>query len=217
MPDVRTDLRLIVIRHGETDWNVQQRFQGHVDPPLNGHGCSQARRLGERLAMEQVDQLVCSDLLRTRQTAAPLAEAWGLTPQPLNTWREQHFGELEGLEVAFVQKTRPELWATWLQQQGDFALPGGGESMRQFHQRVMGALDDLVQRFAGQTVAVVTHGGVLDMLWRTARQEPLSGLRQCPIPNCGVNRLRHGGDRLHIDMWADGKHLSSDLALGQPA
>ena len=217
MPEARADLRLIVIRHGETDWNVQQRFQGHVDPPLNGQGCSQARRLGERLATELIDQLVCSDLLRARQTAAPLAEAWGLTPQPLNTWREQHFGELEGMEVTWVKQARPEIWATWLQQDGDYALPGGGESMRQFHQRVMGALDDLVQRFAGQTVAVVTHGGVLDMLWRTARGEPLSGVRRCAIPNCGVNRLRRSGDQLHIEVWADDAPLPETTASRRPA
>jgi 2,3-bisphosphoglycerate-dependent phosphoglycerate mutase len=212
MPEGRADLRLIVIRHGETDWNVQQRFQGHVDPPLNGQGFSQARRLGERLGSELVDQLICSDLLRTRQTAAPLAEAWGLTPQPLNAWREQHFGELEGMEVTWVKQARPEIWATWLQQDGDYALPGGGESMRLFHKRVMGALDDLVQRFAGQTVAVVTHGGVLDMLWRTAHAEPLSGLRRCAIPNCGVNRLRQRDDRLHVEVWADEAHLPATTA-----
>ena len=71
---------LLFIRHGLTDYNVQQRFQGQVAPPLNTTGQEQARRLGTRLAADRHDVLVASDLLRTRQTAAPLAAAWTTTP-----------------------------------------------------------------------------------------------------------------------------------------
>jgi probable phosphoglycerate mutase len=196
----------LFIRHGETDWNRQQRFQGQIDVPLNDIGLAQARRLGDRLAAEPADVLVCSDLLRTRQTAAPLAQAWGTEPEPLAAMREQSFGVLEGLDVPTIKREHPGLWADWLVHRADYALPGG-ESLRQFHARVIAAVRELARRHGGRTVAVVTHGGVLDMLWRSAHQQPLDGLRRCDIPNTGINALRWHDGRLTIDRWADAVHL----------
>ncbi|MBK7262792.1 MAG: histidine phosphatase family protein [Rubrivivax sp.] len=198
--------QFIFIRHGETDWNRQQRFQGQIDVPLNDIGLAQAGRLGQRLGAEPADVLVCSDLLRTRQTAAPLAEAWGAAPELLPGVREQSFGVLEGLDVPTIQQRYPDLWAEWCIHHADFALPGG-ESIRQFHGRVLSAVRDLAARYMGLTVAVVTHGGVLDMLWRSAHQQPLDGLRRCEIPNTGINRLRWRNGLLLIDHWADAAHL----------
>jgi len=199
---------LILIRHGETDWNLQGRFQGQIDVPLNATGLAQAQRLAQRLAEEPVDVMLCSDLLRTQQTAAPLAARLGLTPQLQPLWREQHFGVLEGLDVPAIRAQYPDLWAQWTRHESGFALPGGAESNQAFHARVMQALQDLLARHAGQRVVVVTHGGVLDMLWRTVRQLPLDGPRTCDIPNTGINRLRWDGGRLHIEHWADAAHLS---------
>jgi len=88
----------------------------------------------------------------------------------------------------------------------DFALPGG-ESLRQFHARVTAALQALADEQAGRHVAVVTHGGVLDMLWRSAKGLSLDGLRDCAIPNTGINRLRWRGGRLDILSWGDDAHL----------
>ena len=87
---------VILIRHGETDWNVQGRFQGQIDVPLNPFGERQAARMAERLVHEQVDVLYCSDLLRTRQTAAPAERMLRLAAAPDAALREQHFGVLEG-------------------------------------------------------------------------------------------------------------------------
>jgi probable phosphoglycerate mutase len=203
----RDSTRFVFIRHGETDWNRQQRFQGQIDVPLNDIGLEQARRLGERLAAEPADVLVCSDLTRTQQTAQPLAAAWGLPPQLAPGVREQNFGVLEGLDVPTIQRQHADLWADWLQHRADFALPGG-ESLRQFHARVMATVRDLAAQHAGRSVAVVTHGGVLDMLWRTAHQQPLDGLRRCDIPNTGINQLRWRDGVLFIDRWADAAHLA---------
>jgi probable phosphoglycerate mutase len=197
--------QLIVIRHGETDWNRELRFQGQLDVPLNITGRLQAARLAEALAHEHVDALVCSDLLRTRQTAEPLVARLKLEPQLDPGWREQSFGELEGLRVADVERDRPELWAQWSRHEEDQALPGG-ESTRQFHERTMLALQRLAQ-IPHHRVLVVTHGGVLDMLWRTARQLPLAGPRRCSIPNCGINRFHFDGERLLITHWAEDSHL----------
>jgi len=199
-------IELLFIRHGETDWNRQQRFQGQIDVPLNATGHAQAARVAERLATERHDALFSSDLQRARETAAPLALVWGLAPVSLAGFREQHFGVLEGLDVPTIKARHPDLWERWLEHRADFALPGG-ESLRQFHDRVMDAVRELASSNAGARLAVVTHGGVLDMLWRSAYGLPLDGLRACDIPNTGLNRLRWAGGELQVESWADAEHL----------
>ena len=198
---------LLVIRHGETDWNRQHRFQGQIDVPLNALGLEQARRMGQRLAAEPIDRLIVSDLARARQTAQALASPQGLDLLVDPLWREQSFGLLEGLDVPTIQRQHAGLWARWTRHDADFALPGGGESNAAFHARVMQALQALLAAHGGTRVAVVTHGGVLDMLWRTVQGQPLSGPRTCDIPNTGINRLRWADGRLHIEQWADATHL----------
>ena len=197
---------LTFIRHGETDWNRQQRFQGQIDVPLNATGQAQAVRLAARLAAEPADLLFSSDLQRARETATPLGAAWALPVQALPGLREQSFGVLEGLDVPTIKTRHPELWAQWLVHRADFALPGG-ESLRQFHARVMAALHALAEAQAGRHTVVVTHGGVLDMLWRNAKGISLDGLRDCAIPNTGINRLRWRDGQLEILKWADDTHL----------
>jgi 2,3-bisphosphoglycerate-dependent phosphoglycerate mutase len=197
---------LLFIRHGETDWNLQQRFQGQIDVPLNGTGLTQAARLGQRLAAERPDALFASDLIRTRETAAPLARAWAMEPALLSGLREQHFGVLEGLDVPTIKAQHGALWQRWLEHDGAYVIPGG-ESLQQFHSRVLDTVREVAQSHSGQRLTLVTHGGVLDMLWRTARGEAITGLRTCDIPNTGLNRLRWKDGSLHIEQWADATHL----------
>ena len=196
----------LFIRHGETDWNRQQRFQGQIDVPLNAMGLAQAQRLGDRLGTQPADGLICSDLVRAQQTAAPLAQAWARSPTLEVGLREQSFGILEGLDVPTIKARHPDLWAQWLEHRADFALPGG-ESLRQFHTRVIEAVRQLASAHAGARLAVVTHGGVLDMLWRTVHGLSLDGLRACEIPNTGINHLRWERETLSLVGWADVEHL----------
>jgi probable phosphoglycerate mutase len=206
----------IVIRHGETDWNRQHRFQGQIDVPLNDIGLAQAERLALRLQHEPIDLLVCSDLQRAHATAEAVArqraQAAGPAMAPLRQvlWREQAFGVLEGLDVPTISTQHPDLWDRWTRHDADYALPGGGESNQAFHARVLQALQGLAELAAqhgSQRVVVVSHGGVLDMLWRTARGQSLSGPRECEIPNTGINRLRWTDGQLHILSWAEAGHL----------
>jgi len=197
---------LIVMRHGETDWNRQHRFQGQIDVPLNAAGRAQAGRLAQRLAHEAFDVVVASDLQRARTTAEVAAPGHAIVCEPL--WREQSFGVLEGLDAPTIIDQHPQLWSSWLRHDADYALPGGGESVRMFHTRVLSALQRLVKQYDGaRVVAVFTHGGVLDMLWRAARNVTLHGPRECDIPNTGINRLRWRDGALQILEWADAAHL----------
>lgn len=202
---------LILIRHGETDWNRELRFQGQVDVSLNATGHEQARRLGLRLAGEAAHLLVCSDLLRTRQTALPISQSQAhaaLREPVLNiALREQNFGAIDGMRVDDIKAQHPDAWQQWTRFDADYAFEGG-ESTRQFHARVMGAVRELALNHAQQTLVVVTHGGVLDMIYRTARALPLSGPRQSEIPNAGLNRVRIQGELIEILSWADTQHLT---------
>ncbi len=207
---------LILIRHGETDLNRGPYFQGQIDVALNERGLEQARRLAQRLTGESIDVLVCSDLTRTRQTAAPSSAQLGLPPQPLAELREQHFGMFEGLSFPQVMERHPEQWQSWSRHDPEYALPGG-ESMRQFHARVVAAIHALAARHAGRNVVVVTHGGVLDMVWRTAHALPLHGPRQCPIPNAGLNRLSVTATHIEVIAWADDAHVRDLSADAPPA
>lgn len=197
---------MILIRHGETDWNRELRFQGQVDVPLNAIGFEQARRVAERLAQESVQQLVCSDLLRTRQTAAASEQRLELAAVCDAALREQNFGVVDGMRVEDIKVLHPSAWQSWTAFDADFAFDGG-ESTRSFHARVMAALRRLAAGRQGQRLLVVTHGGVLDMVYRSALGLPLAGPRQSLIPNGGINRVRWSGSGVEILGWAEMQHL----------
>lgn len=201
---------LLLIRHGETDWNRALRFQGQVDIPLNDIGHIQAQRVRDHLLQSEWAQAVhlhSSDLLRARQTAAPLAQALPRDCLPRTGLREQNFGVFDGLSTHEIQAQHPELWAQWRRFDADFALPRG-ESTRQFHARVMADLQEIARSHRNERVVVVTHGGVLDMVWRSVHQLSLNGPRQCDIPNAGLNHLKMTQDRLEIVTWAATPHLA---------
>jgi 2,3-bisphosphoglycerate-dependent phosphoglycerate mutase len=198
---------LVLIRHGETDMNRELRFQGQVNVSLNAVGHAQARRLAQRLAGETAHAVVVSDLLRACQTAGPIADGLAIPYVTDAGLREQAFGRVDGMRVEDIQREHPQAWAGWLRFEEDFAMPEG-ESTRAFHARVMQALQRLVAAHAEQTVVVVTHGGVLDMIYRTARSLGLSGPRQSEIPNAGLNRIRVRDGAMEIITWADTRHLA---------
>jgi 2,3-bisphosphoglycerate-dependent phosphoglycerate mutase len=198
---------LTFVRHGETDWNRIRRFQGQLDVPLNALGQLQAQRVAQALAGSAFDAVLTSDLSRVVATAAPLVARGGWAVQVDACWREQHYGVFEGQDVATLRREQPGLWRQYGEHRADFAPPGG-ETTRQFYARVHGAVQEVIERHAGRRVLIVTHGGVLDMLWRSVHGLPLDGARACAIPNAGINRLRWQGGRLMIASWAEADHLA---------
>lgn len=219
MASQRTDF--ILLRHGETDANRERRFQGHVDVPLNAAGQAQAQRVAARLADEpRIDGFFTSDLRRARETAAFLSAVpppglAGVTPEPMAQLREQSFGIFDGMRVPDIQQQHPGEWQSWLRFEAD-AAPPGGETARAFRARVLEALRAIAARQTpGATVLVVTHGGVLDMVYRAAVGQSLAGPRVAAIPNAGINRVRllvdpdgASPERLQIQAWADVEHLA---------
>jgi len=206
----------LLIRHGETAWNRELRFQGQLDVPLNDMGLQQAQRLKARISQAlrewQVQgrvptRLISSDLLRAQQTAQPIAEVLGHTCLLNAGLREQSFGVFEGLRSPEIQAQYPEAWQRWLAFDADVAVQGA-ETTRAFHARVTTTLQNLAKQYANEHVVVVTHGGVLDMVWRHAQALSLNGPRVCDIPNAGLNQVVWRDGALHIHMWADAAHLA---------
>ena len=206
----------LLIRHGETDWNRELRFQGHIDVPLNDIGLLQAQRLQQRfthwLPQWQQQQrmpmrVVASDLQRAQQTAQPVAQALGLDITLSEGLREQCYGCFEGLKAVEIKQQYPNEWQQWLRFDPTYAVPDA-ESLQDFYNRVVSALNVLAHTYQGEHVVVVTHGGVLDMIWRHAHAHSLHGPRACEIPNAGVNQVRWHADALHIQQWADTDHLA---------
>lgn len=198
---------LILIRHGETEWNRELRFQGHVDVGLNATGLEQARRLAQRLSGEPANRIYASDLLRAQQTAEPVARALQLAALTDPALREQNFGQVDGMRVDDIKARHPQAWEGWLRFEEDYCMPQG-ETTRQFHGRVMDAVHRLAASHPGETLVIVTHGGVLDMVYRTALSLGLNGPRQSDIPNAGLNRVRMREGGIDILAWADVAHLA---------
>ena len=149
---------LIVIRHGRTEWNERGRWQGHADPPLSAAGRRQAEELAQRLAGTPIDRIESSDLLRARETAAPLARSLGLPVHTDPAYRELDVGEWSGRTRDQIAALDAALLRTFREGDPDAAAPGG-ESRRELWRRAHAAIASLCDRCPGGRVALVTHGG----------------------------------------------------------
>jgi probable phosphoglycerate mutase len=196
----------LIVRHGETDWNVAGRLQGWRDSPLTPAGRAQAQALAGRLAGEPIDALVASDLGRTRATAAPIAAALGLPVAPEPGLRERCYGILEGMTWAEIEHAHASVYGRLIARDQDYPVPEG-ESGVQFRDRVSGAFERLAAEHGDRRVAVVTHGGVLGIVYRRAHGIPLEHPRTFSVPNAAVNRVRIQGRKWTVEVWADVGHL----------
>ncbi len=161
-------MHLLFIRHGETDWNLEQRIQGQTDTRLNARGLAQAEQLAARLAAEeQLDALYSSPQQRARVTADALARRVGLAPILDERLKEKMLGELEGMAVTEVERRFPEWFRRWRESHDYIGLPGE-EAMSDLQARVRAFLDDVRARHPdGARVAVVSHGATLGMCMMT--------------------------------------------------
>lgn len=181
---------LILIRHGETLWNQQGRMQGQQDSPLTELGLHQARQLARRLRQVAFTTLYSSDLGRAQQTAHCIAEETGHDIIADRNLRERNFGIFEGLTNSEIRTRHPEHHEPFEKRIPDYAMPGG-ESATQFSTRCVGCLEAIAQRHAGERLVVVTHGLVLDALYRAACKMTLEAPRGFPMLNCSLNTFRY--------------------------
>ncbi len=200
---------LILIRHGETAWNLERRMQGQTDTPLSDRGRAQAEAVGQRLAHYPFAALYSSDLARAWDTAAAIARAnmrqHEIRREP--ALRERTFGILEGLTHDEMAQRYPEEHTRFNTRDPDYAVPGG-ESPRQFFTRSLACLENITRAHAGECVVVVTHGLVLDTLHRAAHGMPLDARREAPLLNASLNTFHHTAAGWREIDWGDVAHLA---------
>jgi probable phosphoglycerate mutase len=199
--------QLILVRHGETLWNIERRMQGHRDSPLTDKGLLQARLAGRRLKDEAFSALYSSDLGRAHQTARCIADETGHSIIGDARLRERHFGAFEGLTAAEIAARYPEDYERFRLRDPDYAVPGG-ESAAAFSARCLACLEEIAQRHYGEPVVVVTHGLVLDALYRAATGLDHRAARPVPLLNASLNVFRYrGGAGWLLERWGDVDHL----------
>jgi broad specificity phosphatase PhoE len=166
---------IVLIRHGESEWNARGLWQGQADPPLSPRGRAEVPRAAERVVDLAPAALYTSDLRRAFQTAEILGRTLGLEPRSDSRLREFHVGAWAGLTVAEIEKRWPGHYGRFRAREPDFR-PGGGESSRELLARVLAALDEIGARHAGERVVIVSHGGVARSLVPGTSLENLQAL-----------------------------------------
>jgi probable phosphoglycerate mutase len=204
-------VRITAVRHGETAWNVDTRIQGQIDIGLNARGQWQAQQLGAALAEHGLNHIYTSDLARAHHTALAIATHAGIAPQAVALHaglRERAFGVFEGRTHAEIEAQWPQDALRWRQRVPDWA-PQGGESPLQLRQRVEQTVAHIAARHPGEHIALVAHGGVLDMLYRLATGQEVNAVRTWELGNCAINRLLWTPEGLTLVGWADTGHLEA--------
>ena len=173
---------LIVVRHGYSEGNREQRFVGHGDVALTEIGRAQALCTAEYLKDRKIDAIYSSDLIRAMQTAIPVAKMFGLPIHPMEELREIFAGDWEGGVYAELYQKYPESYGKWLTDIGN-AHPDGGESVVEMAARVYAAVDRILAENEGKCVAIFTHGTPARVLGCRWHQLPLSKANE--VPFCG--------------------------------
>lgn len=174
-----------MVRHAETDWNRDNRFQGHADPPLNEAGRNQARELAAHLAAESYGALYTSPLRRAHETAQIVGRVLQLEPRVSNALKEVDVGSWSGLTRTEIESRFPEGYRRWLAHSHGWE---DGESYADLGRRVVDGLRGIAGAHPGEQVLVVTHGGPIRSALALA--EPTHGRAPLPsIGNCSVVRV----------------------------
>lgn len=202
---------MLLARHGETEWNVEGRWQGHSDSPLTPRGHEQARLLAEALAGEPLTAVYASDIGRSYRTAEPVAARHGLEPIADPRLRELDAGSWTGRLGRELQAEDPEGMDAWRFRPWAHQMPDG-ETLAEAQARALKFLSERLPRHAGETVAVISHGAVAQCVLAAALGRPLEALwlKEGKIENCQVSRLewtQQGG--LRVAELADTRHLAA--------
>jgi len=181
-------MRLLMVRHGITDWNAQGRYQGQSNLPLNSEGRKQAEALARRLSQEGISAVYTSDLQRATQTAQAIAEkqAAPLVFEP--RLREIHFGRWEGLTHDEIGRCDPVALAEW---ERDFprATPTGGETLAQLTGRVEPVLKDIREKYMDKTILLVSHAGPMQVLLCLALGLPVEKFWQFQVAPASLSEI----------------------------
>jgi broad specificity phosphatase PhoE len=203
---VSDGLRLILIRHGVTDWNNEGRFQGHLDPPLSTVGRRQAAYVAERIGADRdlrPDRIISSTLARAAGTAAVIGARCGLPPETDARLIELGQGEWEGRTHAELARDDPERYTAWLTSDRE---PPGAETVTAGLERVAATLDAVSG--AAATICLVSHGGTLRLVARHLLGLEAGRAWGMDLDNASISVLESlDDDRWRLLRWNDTGHL----------
>ncbi len=198
-------MRLILLRHGMTDHNLQRRYAGSLDIPLNGEGLVQAQKLALRMASVPVNAVYASDLKRARQTAQVVFA--GRDIRILPSLREINFGIFEGLTFEEVDQKYPQLCRAWFDNPLGTPIPQG-ESFSDFCQRVRGGVASVLSGHKQESVVMVSHGGPLRVILSDAMGRKVEDMWSIEQHNSGVSIIEYDGARApRVVLLNDTTHL----------
>jgi probable phosphoglycerate mutase len=201
---------LLAIRHGETVWNAEKRYQGYKDSPLTETGRRQATALGRRLKGIRFDNLISSDRGRAQETASIVADFTGHPVEIDSRLRERNYGVLEGLTLNEIKTRHADVLNQLDNNNPDYIIPEG-ENHWQHYRRLVGFMEEVLTNRRGAIIAVVAHGGVLDSIFRYVAGLPLDQPRCFITTNASLTIISHGKFygtlRWVLESWGDTGHL----------
>lgn len=178
---------IILIRHGETEWNKVRKYQGHMDIELNDWGRQQAGEAAKELANLDIDYFACSDLKRARETAEIIASFHNNNIKEFKELREMNFGEWEGKGFKEIKNDYPEDFQKWIEDPIKYSPPAG-ETLKEFQGRVLEGFNTILENGFDRN-AIVTHGGVIMVFLATILEMPLINYRKFEVANTGITRV----------------------------
>jgi broad specificity phosphatase PhoE len=199
--------RVLLVRHGQTDWNVQERWQGYEPVPLNADGWAQARALAAYLRHRPIRAVFSSDLPRAYQTASVIGDVLGVHPCPDERLREFNLGIFQGFTRAESAKKFPNEWSDFLADYWDYPIPNG-ETRRMMQNRVFAAWEEVVTSSEGPEVVIVSHGGSIKMLLLKLFPH-LPHLNDIRLGNTSVTMVERRGQGWHLASVALIDHLAT--------
>ena len=200
-----TPARLLLARHGETEWNRLGRYQGHADIPLNEVGSRQAHALAERLAGEKIDAIHASDLARAAESARIVGARIGLEPVTSPLWREINIGDLTGIDVNQIAAEHREIISATVRNGG--GLAAGAESIADVERRMRAGYESICAAHEGETVLIVGHGGTLKVLIAMLIGLPFERIENLSLRgNASLSELSFAHGRAQLTMVNDTRH-----------
>jgi broad specificity phosphatase PhoE len=199
-------LRIILIRHGQTEWNRQERFRGWVDIDLDETGIRQAKAAAPRIVQWEVTAIYTSPLKRAMATAQIIANRLNLPVAPLEGINDMNFGIWQGLSVEKTKENYPELFNLWRYSPQRLQIPQG-ESLDDVRKRVVATIDDLTSRHQNETIALVTHRVVCKVLLCHLLGLDNSHFWQLAQDATAINLFEINGGKATITLINDTCHL----------
>jgi len=206
--------RVYVIRHGVTDWNAAERWQGFAQVPLNEEGVRQAKLLARYLRSRPITAIYSSDLLRSWDTAVELGKALGVTPQANADLREHDLGIFQAMTRQEIEAKYPHELAALHADYLDYVIPNG-ESRRDLQNRVYRAWETIVSEAEGPDIAIVSHGGSIKMLLLRLFEADHPDLMAVRLPNTSITTIERNGAGWRLVEIGATPHLNtSDVTDG---